>query len=789
MNIPKEKLDQAKLQLKSEFDGIDDIIEQLFRILASWRDTANRPTIVPMFGMTGVGKTSLVNRAIDLLGLADRTFKFTCGSANVNDNSSKFQNDLISRLGFSEFDCCTSITLIKSDSVFILDECQKMRTINMGVETNRSEYNEIWKLLDEGCIDYQMSDSSDVMTIEKWYVVLNEILRPKCKDCIVDKTKLSSPNIIDDLDVLGLIEYVRDTELYKKKFGDDDDDDGLSPEHPGTFFSCGNSEDAADIVDLHMKELERRRNRHHKNDKYFADIATFNFEAYDENTISIVPANMRTTIRNILCELFSMTETMEIMKKIVARQTFDEFCDLVRDLLSTIKAPHRLDFHNSIVFVIGNIDEAFNMRGYMDADADADLLHRLTKHVNVNDIKSALLYRFRKEEVARLGNNYIIYPTFNVATFKKIITRYLDANIASYRQHTGINITYNDKIVNMIYSEGVFPSQGARSVMSTVNNFCSLFAEIDRVVAPLQGTPAAIKDATISLPESITDFKKDSMDISIQMTGADGSQHSQTINYPLHIGRLRNPEHDEARYIKAVHELGHAFMMMVETGHYPAAIVTTSSSSTGGYCIEDLEDYFINRVPTPETVRSSVKISLGGWVAERLVYPAEFCSLGSSSDIENLWDEITDSMYKEGFFSPVSYAQGCNDDGTPKGLNDHNIEQSLKKELDYLIDQTIHILRDYLALLKHLSCPLAEKGSYTQTEFMDVLKNIPDDADADIRTQRDALIKKMDDTAKNRPAPSKYKEILADKKYRGSIVFDDKKTFWQRIKAKFKKND
>lgn len=72
---------------------------------------------------------------------------------------------------------------------------------------------------------------------------------------------------------------------------------------------------------------------------------------------------------------------------------------------------------------------------------------------------------------------------------------------------------------------------------------------------------------------------------------------------------------------------------------------------------------------------------------------------------------------------------------------------------------------------------------------MDVLKNIPDDADADIRTQRDALIKKMDDTAKNRPAPSKYKEILADKKYRGSIVFDDKKTFWQRIKAKFKKND
>jgi cell division protease FtsH len=404
--------------------------------------------------------------------------------------------------------------------------------------------------------------------------------------------------------------------------------------------------------------------------------------------------------------------------------------------------------------------------------------------VNVNDIKGALLYRFRKEEVARLGNNYLIYPTFNVATFKKIITRYLDANIAAYRKNTGINITYNDQIVNMIYSEGVFPAQGARSVMSTINNFCSIFSEIDMASS---SASAAIKDVEISLPDTITDFKKDDVDIQITFTDINGATTTQSVNYPLHIGRLRNPEHDEARYIKAVHELGHAFMMMIETGRYPSTIVTTSSSSTGGYCIADLEDYFNNSVPTPETVRSRVRISLGGWVAERLVYPSEFCSLGSGSDIEMLWDEIVDSIYKEGFFSPVSYAQGCNDDGTPKGLNDSNVEQSLKKELDYLTNNTIHIVRDFTALLKYLSCPLAEKGSYTQQEFIDVLKAVPEDADADVRKQRDELIKKMDDKATKRPAPSKYQEILADKTYRGSIIFDDKKSFWQRLKAKFKR--
>ena len=183
MNIPKEKLDKAKEQLKKEFDGIDEIIEQLFRILASWRDSITRPVVVPIFGMTGVGKTSLINRAIELLDLSDRTFKFTCGSSDEHDHSSKFQNDLISRLGFSEYDCCTSITLIKSDSVFILDECQKMRTINMGMETPRAEYNEIWKLLDEGSIDYKVDGFGPICTKHEQLVdMLCECIERGCEN-------------------------------------------------------------------------------------------------------------------------------------------------------------------------------------------------------------------------------------------------------------------------------------------------------------------------------------------------------------------------------------------------------------------------------------------------------------------------------------------------------------------------------------------------------------------------------------------------------------------------------
>ncbi|MCR5454360.1 MAG: hypothetical protein K6F33_05180 [Bacteroidales bacterium] len=785
MNITKAKLDKVKEQLKKEFDGIDDIIEQLFRILASWRDSANRPVVVPVFGMTGVGKTSLINRTIELLDLSDRTFKFTCGSSDAHNNETKFQNDLISRLGYSQYDNYTSLSLIKSDSVFVFDECQKMRTINMGVEMDRSEYNEIWKLLDEGGVDYKVSDSSGITSLEQWHVVLEEILRPKCGNCIVDKTKITSPGIIEDLDVLGLIDYQRDTELYKKKFGDDEDDD---EEQINNTIDVGlNEEEIDEIVSIRMKELERKHLKHRQSEKYFADITTFTFEAYDENTISLVPSHLRIIIRNMLSELFSMAETMEIMKKMVAKQTFDEFCNLVAQLLRTIKSPHRIDFHNSLVFFIGNIDEAFSGISNIDPDIDADILHQLTKKVNINDVKSALESRFRKEEIARLGNNYILYPSFNRDTFNKLITRYLNTNLAAYKQTTGIDVTYTSDIIDLIYSEGVFPTQGSRSVMSTVNNFCSILSEIDHEISQCQSS-AAITTANICLPNKPKNFKCDSVEIAIEIGDGKSTIATPKIQYTLLLGKLRNPAHDDSRYAKAVHELGHAFMIMLEHGKYPSMIITTSSSDSGGACYQNIEQVTSNHIPSMDTTRASVRIGLGGWVAERLVFPGDISTLGSGMDIQEVFEEIAQSYYILGVESPISRLQGSNDDGTPKGLYNSNVDKMMKEEINTLISDTIDSLKEYRAILKHTALHIAEEGSMTQQEFIDFLQNIDDSVSKEVRSQRDNLLKNMDDKAQNYPSPSKYKEILEDDEYQGFLEIDpEPPTFWEKVKSKFRR--
>ena len=53
-------LDSALVQLKREFVGLDDIIDQLGASVYAWYVTPEiitRPTIVSIWGMTGTGKT------------------------------------------------------------------------------------------------------------------------------------------------------------------------------------------------------------------------------------------------------------------------------------------------------------------------------------------------------------------------------------------------------------------------------------------------------------------------------------------------------------------------------------------------------------------------------------------------------------------------------------------------------------------------------------------------------------------------------------------------------------
>ncbi len=56
----KNLLDSAIVQLKSEFIGIDNVIDQIADAIGSWLffpEMQEKPVIINLWGLTGIGKT------------------------------------------------------------------------------------------------------------------------------------------------------------------------------------------------------------------------------------------------------------------------------------------------------------------------------------------------------------------------------------------------------------------------------------------------------------------------------------------------------------------------------------------------------------------------------------------------------------------------------------------------------------------------------------------------------------------------------------------------------------
>src|ERR1044072_960 len=68
--LKRQKLNEGSLLLKKEFIGLDEIVSEVINLITPWYlfpDAQMRPTVINLWGLTGSGKTALVNRLVDLL--------------------------------------------------------------------------------------------------------------------------------------------------------------------------------------------------------------------------------------------------------------------------------------------------------------------------------------------------------------------------------------------------------------------------------------------------------------------------------------------------------------------------------------------------------------------------------------------------------------------------------------------------------------------------------------------------------------------------------------------------
>ena len=259
------------------------------------------------------------------------------------------------------------------------------------------------------------------------------------------------------------------------------------------------------------------------------------------------------------------------------------------------------------------MDEAFKVEKEISPDIDADIFYDETSKVTVNDIKTALMRRFRAEQIARLGNTIIKYPTIKGEDFRKIIEMETKRIIGKFEETEGIKIKVSKNMIDLLYSEGVYPAQGVRPVFTTIGT----------ILTPLLSDILINKDDTFNEGYIEIDVKDPELGYNlpkktITLTHSANPDKDFGREIPLALGELRDPGKCKTIYINAIHEVGHAILTSYLTGKVPTSIVA-SSSTGGGFCTTYDPDK-VGEIGCKGDVKNKIMIALAGYEAEKLIF-------------------------------------------------------------------------------------------------------------------------------------------------------------------------
>ena len=139
VNAKNQLIDDAIVQLKKEFVGIDYQIDTVMDNLRAWflfPELQERPMIINLFGMSGCGKTQLVKRISELLQI-ERDYVYF-NFAQIDEMNAWEIEDTIEEQLSSE----------RSNRMFIYDEFQYAATLDeTGCEKDKkSGLKTFWEL-------------------------------------------------------------------------------------------------------------------------------------------------------------------------------------------------------------------------------------------------------------------------------------------------------------------------------------------------------------------------------------------------------------------------------------------------------------------------------------------------------------------------------------------------------------------------------------------------------------------------------------------------------------------
>ena len=336
-------------------------------------------------------------------------------------------------------------------------------------------------------------------------------------------------------------------------------------------------------------------------------------------------------------KIFESRPPLDYIKEIQELKSIGEVAEYLKKARSVFMTPRYINCTGSLIFVLGNLDEAYSASTDLTPDIDADIFYQETSKVSISDIKKSLLRRFRPEQVARIGNNIIKYPSLKREHFEKIIEKEISRSCEKFKESTGIKVSATKDLRDLIYSEGVFPSQGVRPLFTTLGTiFTPIFSDI------------------------IQKGMKGKVEVGVKNPELGWARDKATIYYgkeekeiDLVLGRLRCPKNRKLRFATAVHEAGHAVVMSYLTGVIPSAIIGVDSDR-GGVTVTFNEE-MADEIDSKRDLENDVMVDLAGYCAESVVFGSDSrILLGSGSDLDHAWDRFSRAVYNLGYLGPIA---------------------------------------------------------------------------------------------------------------------------------------
>lgn len=515
----KEKLEIIRGKLKEKFVGIDDQIDKIIESITLWYlapEFHYRPTIISLWGTTGIGKTDLVRTLVKLLDYNDKFIEIQM------DEKDSYVDTVQKKIEHYNID-------FNNPSILLLDEIQRFRTIDMfGNLLENKYFNDVWMLLSDGKFSSNQNRKDEI---------INMILEEN---------------------------YYTDLSKYN------------------------------DNVDQ-VEEVKSKKTKNSK--KTNEEIVK---KEYKYKT-SIWTAKR---LKKLLKLKLSVEEIMLL--------NTNEKNNLLYSALETNEISEGDSYEKMLIIISGNLDEAYYMASDVEnSDLDADIYHEFSKNINLIDIKKALAYKFKPEQIARFGNTHIIYPCLSKSNFQEIIKKRCEFFINEIFNAHNIKINLDSKIYDVIYKNGVFPTQGVRPVLSTISNILDnniphfLFIAFEN----------DLKELTIY-------YENDNL-----VTKVGDKIYKKHIY--LDIDSIKNNKNIDEMNLVLVHELGHALTYALLFGVVPSQINLNATAEGSGFIMKHRITH------SREHIKYQICIMLAGLIAEEIVFGKECRSTGSSHDIKN----------------------------------------------------------------------------------------------------------------------------------------------------------